>query len=140
VFDGFSNGNYAVNADGQVAFFGFLRGPGIDPNLNDRGIWAETPGGQLTLIARRGDYFTDGSGGTIRLDGLQFDKPGFGSNGYVAFKASLFGTNTSGIYVSNIVASAPEPNSIALAVISLVAFAITYRSRPGSITGRAFGK
>jgi hypothetical protein len=111
VFSGFDN--QIVNANGQVAFFGYLRGPGIDSNSNDHGLWMEGPQG-LILVARRGDYFTSGIGDVFRLGNAQSFS--IGSNGHLVFKAYDFDDSTrSGVYVVS-AAAVPEPTSMLLAV------------------------
>lgn len=110
-----------VNRLGKVAIFAFLRGPGVDPNTNDRGIWAEDINGKLRLIGRRGGTVVDGTAGQFLLSGLEFVDEGWGDNGHVAFRGFLPGNRT-GVFVSNTVA-VPEPGSLVLlgtAVVMMV--------------------
>jgi len=113
-----------INENGQVAFFGYLRGPGIDSNVNDRGIWAEGPEG-LTLIARRGDFYTGETGDVFRIGSPQAFA--LGNSGHVAFWAYNFGDSTrSGAYVVSS-AAIPEPPSLALLLLGC--FLCKFRNR-----------
>jgi hypothetical protein len=125
VFEQFNN--QMVNANGQVAFFGYLRGPGIDSNVNDRGVWVEGPQG-LTLVARRGDYYTSGIGDVFRLGSPQSFS--IGANGHFVFRAFDFdGTTGGGIFVVG-AAAIPEPTSLFAACVGgLVCCAVGRRRR-----------
>jgi len=46
--------NPVINAAGEVAFRGFLTGPGVNSS-NDEGIWGPDASGALSLLARTGD-------------------------------------------------------------------------------------
>jgi hypothetical protein len=128
VFGGlYSSSTYSVNQRGQVAFLGFLTGPGVNDN-NSRGLWAETPQGELKLIARQGDVFTNDQGQQSILYGLSFVPSGFGDNGHLVFRASFRGTNDWGVFVSNLVA-VPEPNCLALSTMVLISFVKRPRGR-----------
>jgi hypothetical protein len=95
---------FRLNQSGQVAFFSFLRGPGVDTS-NDSGIWAGKPGA-LQLLARTGEHapgtlagvnfglpsgYVPVSGILTALDDLQFNNAG-----HVAFNGSVTGS-----YVTN---------------------------------------
>ncbi len=49
--------NPTINAGGRIVFEAGLVGPGIEPGLNDRGIWATDSSGQLTLVVAHGSTF-----------------------------------------------------------------------------------
>ncbi len=132
VFDEFLNG-VVINSNGQTAFQAILAGEGID-STNHVAIFAETLGGDITLIARLGDeldvdddplvndlrtinrlsFLTSGISGAGRLTP-------FNVNGEYAFAAS-FTDRSSGVFVST-AAKVPEPSAAVLAV--LAAFVVT---------------
>jgi hypothetical protein len=107
-----------VNGQGQVAFFAFLQGPGIDGG-NDRGIWAESKDGELKLIARTGIAMQDNLQTSFIFRGLDLGPAGFGANGHVAFLAHPPNGIGSGIFVSDVVA-VPEPTVSALLVATTI--------------------
>ena len=95
---------FSLKESGQVAFFSFLKGPGVDAS-NDSGIWAGKPGA-LQLLARTGEHapgtlagvnfglppgYVPVSGIFTALDDLQFNNAG-----HVAFNGSVTGS-----YVTN---------------------------------------
>ncbi|MEQ8209636.1 MAG: hypothetical protein RH917_07370 [Lacipirellulaceae bacterium] len=80
--------NQVINGAGQTAFIGELLGTGVD-STNDRGLWAQSSGGELELVARTGDA----APGTPA--GVNFARLGtyvFNSSGQVAFSGFLTGT------------------------------------------------
>ena len=115
-----------VNARGQVAFFAFLEGPGIG-NGNDRGIWAETADGVLTLIARTGAQYTDSDGSTFTLDTLTMGDRAFGANGHLAFSSRFAADRLEGVFVSSVVA-VPEPAGQCLLAIAVAATVVVFRA------------
>ena len=95
--------NIALNDVGNVAFYGFVAGPGITL-ANDTGIWSDV-GGSLTVVAREGaDGPTPNLGSDIYFG--QFDYRAsldFNAAGEIAFKGALTGTlvnssNNTGIW------------------------------------------
>ena len=129
------------NRAGQTAFLAELTGTGVTFG-NDTGIWAEDTAGNLRLIARTGDLLDvdDGPGTDLRtISSLSFfentgnedgRRSGFNDLGQLAFGARFTDNiinNSSGIFVSNLVA-VPEPSSLVL--LSLAALgACTRRSK-----------
>jgi hypothetical protein len=133
----------SINALGQTIFSATLTGSGID-STNDMGIWATDIDGVLKLIVRAGDQLEVASGDlrTISsvgfigdtIKGAQTTRPtgnedgfgsGFNDRGQLAF-AATFTDGTSGVFVSNLVASAPVPEPPTLALISgTLAIALT---------------
>ena len=132
VFDHFYSGaNMGVNYQGQVGFTGVLKGPGVVSNQNSIGIWAQDEMGDLQLIARQGDLFTDGMDGDFTLNGITFNPLGFGKNGHIAFNSSIRGTNQKAMFVSSIVAvEVPEPSGILLSTVGLVGVLLMRRTIP----------
>ncbi|MBA4106104.1 MAG: hypothetical protein C0485_10120 [Pirellula sp.] len=98
----------ALNASGQIAFFGTLTGAGVTA-ANDGGIWATTATGELRLVAREGSPLAPGQVGDV--SGLYFaggsnnedgQRSGFNDRGELAFLATLVGGG-SRIAVSDVV-------------------------------------
>ena len=123
-FDGI--GTFSFNSLGQVAFYGFLSGPGID-DTNDTGIWAEDINGQLKLIIREGDQIevSPGDFRTVSLIRAELGESStsghanaFNDRGQIAFRAT-FTDGSEGIFVSNLVAI-PEPSSVAILVCYMI--------------------
>lgn len=126
----------ALNARGQVLFYGSLAGPGIDAT-NDFGVWAETVDHVLTLIARTGDQLEVAPGDRRTISFLTF--PSFGSGnedgrgstfndrGEVVFKAE-FTDGSSGIFLSDLVA-VPEPSSYCLMAAAVVSVLMGRKGR-----------
>ncbi len=83
----FSSFNYpaAINAAGQVAFFGSLTGGGVT-NANDTGLWLGVPG-SVALLARTGSQ-APGMAAGVNYSGL-------GPAAINATGLSVFGANTS---------------------------------------------
>ena len=87
--------------------------------------------GDLQLIARQGDLFTDGMDGDFTLNGITFNPLGFGKNGHIAFNSSIRGTNQKAMFVSSIVAvEVPEPSGILLSTVGLVGVLLMRRTIP----------
>ena len=119
-----------INAAGQTAFSAVLKGREIDSS-NDFGIFAQDRAGALQLIARTGSSLEVAPGDFRTIRSLSFaDRTGnedglhsgFNDHGQLAFFA-VFTDDTSGIFVSNLVA-VPEPSSlllVAAAIVTLVA-------------------
>lgn len=82
-------GFVALNENDQTAFNGFLTGPGVIADTNDRGVWSEGGGNGLELVARSGDQAPG------LPDGVLFDEflePYLNDSGQTAFLAILTGT------------------------------------------------
>ncbi len=98
--------NMILNAEGHVAFIGFLKGPGVD-NMNDEGIWLQRDD-SLNLVTRAGDA-APGTGLGVMFGtpyNLAFGEPVFNGVGQTAFLGSLRGsgvdlTNDSGIWATD---------------------------------------
>lgn len=75
-----------IGGSGEVAFLGWLSGPGVDAS-NDTGIWVGGPD-SLTLIAREGDL-APGAGPDARFGSFKY--PSINSRGQVAFTSFLKG-------------------------------------------------
>jgi hypothetical protein len=105
--------NFSLNSAGQVAFRGVLTGGQVTTE-SDKGIWAETLGGTLKLIAREGQAFEVAPGSTRTIATLQMasgvteDGRGsaFNDRGEVAFMAT-FTDGSSGVFVSDVAKSSP---------------------------------
>lgn len=85
-----------INATGNVAFRGWIAGPGIDSS-NDNGIWTNVGGAALTLVAREGTAEL-GPNVEAGVTFKYFAKPLLNSSGDTAFFATLQGP---GIDTSN---------------------------------------
>ena len=133
----------AINENGQVAFQAFVRGDDVTFD-NDRVIFAQDTDGILQLIAREGDVLNVSEdptspdfrqierlnffGGSGDGDGVS---SGFNNLGQVAFRAE-FGFQ-SGVFVSSLVSSVPEPSSVpALLMVSSFYLTIRRRRRPSN--------
>ncbi len=86
-------GNPALNNSGQTAFFGNLTGTGVNGS-NNSGIWSESGGTGLALIARAGDE-APGTGGAS-FDGFGAFALVLNNGGQTAFIGSLTGTGVNG--------------------------------------------
>ncbi|MDJ0610616.1 MAG: PKD domain-containing protein, partial [Kiloniellales bacterium] len=60
-----------LNAAGQVAFIGDLRGQGVN-SANDRGVWGPAAAGALGLIAREGDVIETSPGSSAPIRFISF--------------------------------------------------------------------
>ena len=112
-----------LNAAGQLAFVSNLEGPNVDEEYfdNDTGIYATNQNGELIQIAREGNFFDVNNdplvedlrqitvvtfiGNTGNVDGRG---SGFNDFGQIVFGLN-FTDGTSGVFVSNLVATVPEP-------------------------------
>jgi hypothetical protein len=84
-------GRPVMNANGDMAFFGMLLGPGI-VTANDGGIWSEGGGEGLKLVAREGLQAPGTpSGVTFSLISTLLSSPALNGRGQVAFIAQLSG-------------------------------------------------
>lgn len=99
VYNGFDFASLLFNAAGQTAFSATLTGPGVEPFINDRGIWSEGSG-SLGLVARTSDAApgTDLGVKYGHFEGLKFNEAG-----QTAFKGFLAGpgvddSNNTGIW------------------------------------------
>ncbi len=111
--------NMSLNDSGQLAFDGYLRGPGIT-SANNSGIWAQDREGNLQLIVRTGDLLDVDDGPNVDWRTIQFLELGqdfLNDRGQIAFRAT-FTDGSHGIFISNLVA-VPEPSSIGLAVVCM---------------------
>lgn len=109
----------ALNGTGQIAFMGQLTGSGIS-GVNNDGIWATNPSGEIKLIARENDIF-DVNGDpliddfrtiqSLNLISASNENEGtsFNDAGQLVFQLS-FTDGTSGIFVATI----PEPGTLGL--------------------------
>ena len=126
-----------LNAHGQIAFQSSLQGPGINASNND-GIWAQDRAGILRLIAREGNTIN------VSDDALQPDwrtisslfptaasgnddgrRSWFNDHGQLVFLAR-FTDGSRGIFVSNL-ATLPEPTSLALLLLTVIASSLAHR-------------
>jgi hypothetical protein len=126
----------SFNNVGQVAFRGFISGPGVGLS-NDEGIWVATPAGGLQLVVREGDLFDVSDDPTVPdlriVEGIRVktsyqiqDGPGAALNdlGQLTFRLE-FTDNSEGIFVAYI----PVPEPAAFAVLGLL-FAGRLFNRP----------
>jgi hypothetical protein len=129
-----SFGNVVTNASGQVAFSAILQtiGGGVTPS-NDRGLWAQDPSGQLTLVVREGDSFTVSPGVVRTINSIAFTadlSPSGGEDGRdLSFNDDFtlvfvlgFTNGTSGVFTATV----PEPRMLG---ILLPAAAVIRRRR-----------
>jgi hypothetical protein len=86
VYDQLPIASVRLNSAGQIAFRGFLTGPGVTQNVNRIGIWAERPTG-LELVAREGSPVPGIAGANFAL----LNDPSFNRNGHTAFVALMTG-------------------------------------------------
>ncbi len=91
----------SINSAGQVAFRGWLQGPGVD-STNNVGIWSEGAG-NLTLVARQGEH-APGTEADVVFSSLSF--PVLNQAGRTAFYGTLQGpgvdlTNDTGVWSNN---------------------------------------
>lgn len=83
-----SVGTPAISREGDIAFVAWLQGVGIT-SANNSGIWRQTTGGTLELVARAGDA----APGTILGEVFEsFRRPIINSRGEIGFNATLSGT------------------------------------------------
>lgn len=117
-------GSFALNGPGQIAFHGFLTGPGLD-GTNNQGIWATDPDGVVTLIARFGDLFdvnndpliddfkTISALSLFNISGEETGRPSsFNNIGQLTFRLG-FTDGSEGIFVATI----PEPATLVVFVV-----------------------
>jgi hypothetical protein len=138
----------SINALGQTVFTAALTGAGIDSS-NDKGVWATDINGLLNLIVRTGDQLEVAPADVRTISGIGFigdtlassqlykstgNEDGLGSgfndHGQLAF-AAAFTNGTTGVFVSNLVAtlSVPEPSSITLVLTILFTICAHVRDR-----------
>ena len=132
VFGGFDgNGSPAFNAADQVAFTANVGGTGVGLT-NYRGLWATDLSGVIHLIARAGDSFEVAPGDVRTISTLSMVNgsgngdgraSGFNDRGQLAFELG-FSDGSHGAFVSNLVASVPEPCSNLLIAIGFVGLAV----------------
>jgi hypothetical protein len=72
--------NPLVESQSQIAFFGYIEGPGITFGVNNNGLWAGTPG-NIKLVARTGDAAPGTGGENYSL----IREAAFISGAYIAF-------------------------------------------------------
>jgi hypothetical protein len=126
--------DFVINAAGQVALSATLF-----PSLRG-GVWAQDDNGVLQPIALPGDVIDVDEGPAVELrtireasfvgtsgneDGLA---SAFNDLGQLVFMAT-FTDDSRGIFVSNLVATVPEPNSIALGFVAVCLVAARSRYR-----------
>ena len=87
-----SVGTPVFNAAGQVAFRGFLTGPGIDGS-NNFGVWGPDATGALGLLARKGDQAPGTPADVVFFNS---DNPVLNAAGQVAFRGVLTGPGIDG--------------------------------------------
>jgi hypothetical protein len=104
-----------INATGQIVFATDITGPGISYEAgNNRGIWGTDAAGNVQLIARTGDAIEVAPSDwrtptslSLFLQATNTGRPtGFNDRGQVAF-AAMFSDGTSGLFVSDAVATIP---------------------------------
>jgi hypothetical protein len=125
--------DFILNGQGQLAFTGYLRGPGIGPN--DQAIWAQDRAGNTQLIAYVGGTIQVGPADTRTIRSLQFiggsgnqdgRRSGFNELGQLTFAAEF--TNSSwGVFVADLT-TVPEPTAAAIAW--MLAFCVSFRRWP----------
>ena len=84
---GFNSFSLSLNDAGEIAFIGFLTGPGINFDSNI-GIFSESGGNGLKLIARTGDNAPGTQNGVYFNT---FTTPVLNGAGQIAFRGSLAG-------------------------------------------------
>jgi len=84
---GFNSFSLSLNGAGEIAFIGFLTGPGINFD-NNIGIFSESGGNGLKLIARTGDNAPGTQNGVYFNT---FTTPVLNGAGQIAFRSSLAG-------------------------------------------------
>ncbi|MGQ0722022.1 MAG: DUF7453 family protein [Candidatus Eiseniibacteriota bacterium] len=77
-----------INGAGQVAFIGFVSGPGVVPGVNDQCVWFGAPG-SVALVARSGSP-APGVGGGVVFQGF-VSEPKINDAGDVVFGGVLTG-------------------------------------------------
>ena len=88
----------ALNGNGQVAFLAALQvGTGGVDSTNDKGIWAIDAGGNMVLVARKGDLFDVGDGDYRPIADLGLN---VGSSGESGRKRSLTGAGQLGFMLT----------------------------------------
>ncbi len=115
-----------LNDAGQTAFVGYTS--------HSAGIWASDRTGALQLIARYGDPLEVAPGDIRTIGGLDFvsqflfrdGQSKFNNLGQLVFEA-YFTDGSSGIFVSNRVASIPEPSTLLL--LCFGSLAVLWRRR-----------
>lgn len=102
-----------VNAAGEIAFAGSVRGDGV--NGNDLGVWVRDTTGILRIIVREGDQLEVAPGDFRTVQSISFEcdcgsdessTSVFNAQGQIVFRA-IFTDRTEGVFVSN-VAAVPE--------------------------------
>jgi hypothetical protein len=121
----FGDPGLKLNTAGQVAFRAKLTGSGVD-TTNDFGIWASGFDGTLQLIVREGALLEVVPGESRTVSVLRVPSS-FNDVGQLGFHAT-FTDGTSGVFVSNLVASVPEPASGLLCIGAMLA-ALLSRTR-----------
>jgi hypothetical protein len=125
-------GGHLLNAAGQVAFLGYLTGPGVT-NANFQALYAGSPGGVVEIV-RMGDMIDFGNGsGLHTVDRILFGggigEDGGGSSlsdsGVLMYRLS-FTDGSSGVFTSTI--PVPEPSAALLTLAGLLA-ATRFRKR-----------
>ena len=92
---GVSFGNFlflsSINNNGEIAFQGFLTGPGVNGLTND-GIWSDRSGSGIQLVVRGGEQAPETNPGvSFRFDLIR--APAFNESGQLAFDAFLSGAS-----------------------------------------------
>jgi hypothetical protein len=94
-FASFDRSNTLIDPSDHIAFFGTLRGTGIN-STNDNGIWSTAQG--LQTVVREGQQ---APGLPVGASFLTFDQLATNSSGQVAFMAEMSGLLGSGIFAED---------------------------------------
>jgi hypothetical protein len=115
-----------INSRGQ---FAFSKSTTMFGSTGQTGIWAQDANGQLTLVARVGDILEIAPGDLREILSMSggVGERFISDSGQVAFRAIL--QDGTGIFISNRVATIPEPGSHTLFAPVLVGFARFARFR-----------
>jgi hypothetical protein len=125
-------------------FYGTLtRGIAGVTDANEHGIWLRQHGGQLTLIARDGDYLDIAPGPTTDLRHVV----GVNTLGYLgpleqqrrmltnlgeALFTAYFDDGSTGLFLTQL----PEPGSLAIALVLICPFLLRSKNRSSRRAGR----
>ena len=104
----------------------------MTPGVDDYGLWAQDPKGQLKLVLRRGDQVDVDNGPGVDLRTVDFIDAGFYGSGAdpphtfndkgQILLSLQFTDGSSGLFVSN--AAVPEPTTIALLAAAMACWGL----------------